>query len=504
MTSKKLAVAVVLLVALIAPALHAQGTSGSQFLGVGVGARAAAMGGAYSSIADDGTSLYWNPAGLAQAAGRTATLSHLSWLSDATYQYAAYAQPLGANGVIGVALEQGSISWNNLAGGDPFDAGDFAGGVGYARRLRPNLGVGVGVKVLSSSLGEDRARSYAADLGLVYRASHGTRLAAAVRNLGPGLSFVDDSDPLPTTLTVGGSYLWRGVLLSMDVEKVNDLATTTRLGAEYVPVKHLALRGGWILGEDSALSSVTGGVGLDWNDRWAVDYAYRASDFGATHQFALTAGLGGASEGLVSAVDTGGDEGIEAPKLPKTNIAVLSELIREVVDEALDRMNLPPDAQVTTRQVETNDAGWLVKSILVEELTSRGHVVRTGQGGTMSPPSEAPLYDISYRIVTAGTTIPRSWREWVIGRRKVERRTAVDIRFELVDKQGNIVWAGGVQRERREILSASRLNDLESPGQAFACPEVEPAGWDRVFEPVIVAGIVGGLIYLFYTSRSSS
>ena len=84
---------VVLLILLIvgAPALAAEGTSGAQWLAIGVGARAAALGGAYVSLADDGAALSWNPAGLARVDGHRFTVSHISWLSGATYEYGGYA-----------------------------------------------------------------------------------------------------------------------------------------------------------------------------------------------------------------------------------------------------------------------------------------------------------------------------------------------------------------------------------------------------------------------------
>ena len=37
------------------------GTTAAQFLKIGIGARALALGGAYSAIADDASALYWNP-----------------------------------------------------------------------------------------------------------------------------------------------------------------------------------------------------------------------------------------------------------------------------------------------------------------------------------------------------------------------------------------------------------------------------------------------------------
>ncbi|MFA6542771.1 MAG: UPF0164 family protein, partial [Bacteroidota bacterium] len=42
------------------------GTTAGTFLEIPVGARAIALGSAYSGIADDASSLYWNPAGAAR------------------------------------------------------------------------------------------------------------------------------------------------------------------------------------------------------------------------------------------------------------------------------------------------------------------------------------------------------------------------------------------------------------------------------------------------------
>ncbi len=502
MTSSKLAVLVAVMVAVLPAASLAQGTSGAQFLGVGIGARAAAMGGAYTSIADDGTALHWNPAGLARVDGHRLTLSHVSWLQGVTYNSASYAAPAGSDAGIGVALEQGGArSWDNTGEG-AFETGDFAGVVGYGRRMSADLGVGADLKFLSSSLGDHGASSYAVDLGVLYSVNDVTSVGAAVRNLGPGLTFESGTDPLPVTMTVGGSYRWHGVLMSMDLEKVNDLGPTTRIGAEYAPVRYMTLRGGWIGGDETVLSGLTGGVGLNWNEQWAVDYAYRSSDLGGTHQFALSAGFGGGS-GLAAPASVSGEEDPPVSIVPKPNLVVISDLTEEVVQEAVARMGLPEGSRLHLKQVDTHDANWLVKSILLQELTAGGHAVRAGQMTASQDPDDAGVYEIAYRIVYCQTSLPRSWREWVVGPRKFERRTAVDMRFELSDSTKTIIWAGGVQRERREIISGGRIDDLDAPGQAFASPESEQSGWDKIFEPVIVAGIVGGLIYLFYTSRST-
>jgi len=174
-----------------------------------------------------------------------------------------------------------------------------------------------------------------------------------------------------------------------------------------------------------------------------------------------------------------------------------------VMDEALDRMSIPPGSAVSAAQDGKHDADWLVQSALLERLTARGHTVMAGP----APPDEAagrPKYRVTYRIVSCETTYPRVWREWVVGSRKVERRTRVDVYFQLSDGSGAVVWAGGVERERREVVPGSRVAELATPGQSFTAPEVAAGGWDKILEPIVVAGIVGGLIYLFYTSRSTN
>ena len=52
------------------------GTATAQFLKLGAGAQAAGMGEAYAGVAKDDTSIYWNPAGLNNITGKSASFMH--------------------------------------------------------------------------------------------------------------------------------------------------------------------------------------------------------------------------------------------------------------------------------------------------------------------------------------------------------------------------------------------------------------------------------------------
>src|SRR2546426_3487924 len=64
-------------------------------LQVPIGPRAIAMGGAFSSIADDAEALYWNPAGLPWIGHQELTGTHANLFgSDIQDNYAAFVLPL--------------------------------------------------------------------------------------------------------------------------------------------------------------------------------------------------------------------------------------------------------------------------------------------------------------------------------------------------------------------------------------------------------------------------
>ncbi|HPD34221.1 MAG TPA: hypothetical protein PKV40_07755, partial [Candidatus Kapabacteria bacterium] len=70
------------------------GIAGSQFLKIPIGARGSGMS-AFSSVVNDLSSIYWNPAGLAYQHGLAAEFSYLQWFAGYTHNFAAVSYGLG-------------------------------------------------------------------------------------------------------------------------------------------------------------------------------------------------------------------------------------------------------------------------------------------------------------------------------------------------------------------------------------------------------------------------
>ncbi|HQJ46317.1 MAG TPA: hypothetical protein PK195_06725, partial [Ignavibacteriaceae bacterium] len=77
------------------------GTTAGQFLKIGPGARAIAMGGSYVGVSDDIFAAYYNPAGIAINSGNgQVAFSHTQWLADISYDFAAVSLNLESFGAL--------------------------------------------------------------------------------------------------------------------------------------------------------------------------------------------------------------------------------------------------------------------------------------------------------------------------------------------------------------------------------------------------------------------
>ena len=100
------------------------GTSGATVLNIPVGARAIGMGEAFTAMADNASSLYWNPAGIAILNQSEASFMYNPFMRDMAYHNASVVTPL-ENGGLGASLSY--LSYGKIQGFD--DAGNETGNV---------------------------------------------------------------------------------------------------------------------------------------------------------------------------------------------------------------------------------------------------------------------------------------------------------------------------------------------------------------------------------------
>ncbi len=308
------------------------GTTGVNFLKIGVSARGVALADALLPVADDASTLYYNPAGLINLKNREAIFTHVVLPAGINFDYIGYVMPLpalgGSFGVSATTLYTDAMDETTpervYGTGRTFTATDFSAGATYAQRLTDKFSVGGTVKYLQENLADEVARGWAADVGTFYDTGwRSVRIAMVISNFGPDMEFISSPFPLPLIFKFGMSaelYQTDRHRITMTAEGThpNDNVEELHFGWEYAWNETAFLRLGkkmngltrdsWddyqsdkqsydpfveypLFNEDGMLSfdgvSLGGGLHLR-NIGLMVDYSYAQLGYlGGVHRFSL-------------------------------------------------------------------------------------------------------------------------------------------------------------------------------------------------------------------------
>jgi len=276
------------------------GTTGFVFLRLGNGARASGMGEAFTAVADDATSIYWNPAGLANIEGVELNVTHSEWLVDIRFEQVsvvneAFGGTVGLNftGVYYGKLDRYG-NYPSLTPDGTFSPYDLAFAAGYGFDVLPNLSFGASAKLIYEKIDFESATGWAMDLGLIHRSMvKGLTLAAAILNVGPQAKFVEEKFYPPFQFRVGASYRYssdmiRGsLILASDAVFPNDTDAKLHLGFEYNYKNFISVRTGYKA--NYYVQGATLGFGVVY-EKLRFDYAYMPMQFelGNVHRFSIS------------------------------------------------------------------------------------------------------------------------------------------------------------------------------------------------------------------------
>lgn len=286
------------------------GTTGFPFLKLGVGARAVAMGGAFTAMADDPTTIYYNPAGTMNLEVRQFLAGYHNYILDIQSGFVAVTIPFTEGKSVGFFIDYlnfGDFTETNEHG-EPtgeFSGGDFLLGANFSTRLYQELIAGINVKFMSETAAGYSAEALAADFGLYYKFRDTlTTVGFTVSNLGFVLSGFssgsagEHKDDLPFSIRAGVAHSLRElpVVAALDAVLPNDNDPYLNIGMEMYELEPLYLRLGYsTFGEnyktgsnDSALGGFSFGFGLD-HKNYHIAYGFTPYlDLGTSHRVTVT------------------------------------------------------------------------------------------------------------------------------------------------------------------------------------------------------------------------
>ncbi len=295
---KRIALLAAILMLLPALALGKQfekvGTFGAQFLKIGVSARATGMGSAFTGVADDANSVFWNPGGLVNVITNEVALNHVEWPADINLTSACLAfNPRSIPGTLAISARSLWLDpmlvrtgYEPDGNGQDFDAGSTAFGLSYARFFTDKFSAGFTLNYIHEGLAETSVNTMGFDFGIMYRIGvKDLKLGMVIQNLGGKENFDEIESKMPTTFKVGTSFVpihteHHKLLTAAEFQHPSDNKERANIGAEYGMNDIFFLRGGYNIAYDTDGVTFGFGVALKAGDSSRLQLDYSAVDMG--------------------------------------------------------------------------------------------------------------------------------------------------------------------------------------------------------------------------------
>lgn len=222
-----------------------------------------------------------------------------------------------------------------------------------------------------------------------------------------------------------------------------------------------------------------------------------------------------------------------------TNEGMLTQATTSAVAKLFLGMNLPLGSSLRVEPASDHPANWFVEAHLLAYLSQAGYQAyltkseaTAAPGGTAVPATDAgmdtlaapdsvslgkeaeppaegrgipeyePDYVLRYRTVLCELSYPEKFKTSPFGSSKVQRRASVSLVAQVLEgEREDVVWVGKGSVERVNVVPAGKLSMLAGTNFPFNPPALESRSMSSYVEPVLVTGIVAGLIYLFYANQ---
>ena len=239
--------------------------------------------------------------------------------------------------------------------------------------------------------------------------------------------------------------------------------------------------------------------------------------------------LGAIALSLFLAVGVPG-RGVAKSSMPPTHSMALDAVADTVAADLLKGANFPPGRPVALVAPAPGDTLGLVAQRLMERMKALGVSVRLARSEAQAPgmgngipttgtPSGVTPGDSVASVVSRGTdpagplrlqvlvegsgvTYVRRLGSFPFGTKGYERLAGMRASATLFDPMnGDVVWTRSAARSASDVVAKGDVAYAAS-GSGYLNPPVPRGGGTRWLEPMIVIGVVAGLVVLFYSNRN--
>ncbi len=268
---------------------------------IGVGGRALAMGGAFTSLADDATSVYYNPAGLGLLEYQELTFMHMALFEGTNFNFGSWVYPVNSKFGMGIGYmrigTEDLIKMQNYVSLGTFTYSQSQALFSIGARPLDKIAIGATIKGVNQEI--DNVSDWAAglDAGVIIIPHKYVRIGLAARDaIVPNLELKAAAEKTPRS-EAGGVAVSKVPLsertkfsASVELEKVEDRSAKVHTGGELLFDDSYAVRAGY------DRDNVSMGVGYSYQSL-SIDYGYKILDqIDNSHRISVSLKLGEPAE----------------------------------------------------------------------------------------------------------------------------------------------------------------------------------------------------------------
>ncbi len=173
-----------------------------------------------------------------------------------------------------------------------------------------------------------------------------------------------------------------------------------------------------------------------------------------------------------------------------TDLQLFSKAVRDGMSSQMQGLPLTFNQPILLKAEGENESNWVVEDVISSELRKKGYeiVVRSPDDGT----AFATVY---YRLVSSRVNYLKKTRWLSFFDAKAKREVFVDVLMRFQDNEGVVRWQRRIRAYDVDHVSTRQI-EVYGGGNSIKQTVIESD--NKIIERGLSAGIVGGLIYIFF------
>ena len=187
-----------------------------------------------------------------------------------------------------------------------------------------------------------------------------------------------------------------------------------------------------------------------------------------------------------------------------TNFEIIGRISSEAVRDIIAQIGVLRQGEVVIlhKAKSAGSVDFMMENAFAAEMRDAGINLSVEAADKDTSAARSVRYRLSYQIVRLSLSYPQLERKWWFGPREVTRNANATLFVQFINLgTGDILWVREINKTYRDTIDYSMLKAVEDAQYEFTRPPHSEFKMRRLFEPIVVGGIVIGLVYLFFSNQ---